>query len=87
MKQYADLEAMAEQARVHQMHAVDLYLVGDIDDETSAKRRMFAEGAEAALLWVMGHIGDIGFPPIQLSEPTEITDEDLENLPGLTKED
>lgn len=86
MKQNADIEVMVKQAEIQRLHAMDLYLLGGIDDETSAKRQAFAEGAEAALLWVMGNIGDIGFPPIQLRPPTDISDEDLDNLPGLTKE-
>lgn len=87
MKQHAEIEAMVKQAEVQRLHAIDLYLLGGIDDETSARRQAFAEGAEAAILWVMGNIGDIGFPPVRLSTPTEAADEDLDSLPGLTKED
>jgi hypothetical protein len=65
MRQYTEIEAMVKQAEAQRSNAMDLRLLGAIDYDTTASRVGFANGVEAALLWVMGHLGDIGFAPIK----------------------
>lgn len=85
MKNQNEMLAMAATARVQELKAND-QAVQSGQDTTGA--REFAAGAEAGILWVLGHIGEIPFHPVEHrtpsgNRPNADMDETLANLPGI----
>jgi len=85
MRTQNEMLAMAATARVEELKAKDQALLSG-EDTTGA--REFAAGAEAGILWALGHIGEIPFPAVEHVRPSgngpdDAIDRMLEDLPGI----
>lgn len=84
MRAQNEILCMTATARGEEYKAKDQALLSG--EDTAA--REFAAGAEAALLWVLGHIAEIPFPVVEHVKPSgngpdEGIDAMLASLPGL----
>jgi hypothetical protein len=68
MRTENELNAMAVQARAEELHARDQER---LSGEDATKAREFAAGVEAAILWVLGNIGQIPFPEANFVGPED----------------
>lgn len=85
MKNQNEMLAMAATARAEELKANDQAMLSG-KDTTDA--REFAAGAEAGILWALGHIGEIPFHPVEHLKPSgngpdADMDDTLANLPGI----